>query len=180
MEQEIRPIFEEFIKERHLDISFLAKLESFDAPVRNLLSLIMSELKPSANALIGLLDLAEEIVQREKCDLVQVLLSEQFAEAMSLEGLPRKEKLKKLREVLERRRFPERSELEDKINSLQKSLRSNHNLKVKLPQELEGDSIEVIILGRCPEDFSLAADRLNGLAKSEELKMLFSILQGEL
>jgi len=178
--QDTRLIFEEFVNERHLDKCFLTKLESFDASVRNVLSLIMSELRPSANALSGLLDLADEIVQREKCEPSHVFLSVQFSEAMALEGLQRKEKLKKLREVLERRRFPERTELEDAINSLQKSLRSNYNLKVKLPHELEGDSIEVLISGRCPEDFSLASDRLNGLAHSEELKMLFSILQGEL
>jgi hypothetical protein len=175
---EIR-IIDEFIQERRVDSSTAASLREMDGALRVLVAEYLSELSPSSNAFRGILALVDEISYREKVDRYSILNSEDMKSLLLQEGVSRKEKIKKIREHLERKRYPERSRLEDAISGIVKKIRTDYNLKITLPDELEGDSIGIVISGRSPEDFKVYGEKIAGLSSSNELSTLFSILRGE-
>jgi hypothetical protein len=141
---------------------------------------LITNLSPSTNALKSLLVLIEEISKKESISMSEVYSSLTLSETVNSVDIPRKDKIKRIREVLEKRRYPERSRLEDLVKKNLVSASKNYNLKVSLPEEFEGDRLIVKISGRSPEDFKLAAKKLLEFSDSEELGNLYSILRGEL
>lgn len=171
---------EKFIVERHVDSATAEYFREFFILLSESLPQLISELSPSANALKGVLVLIDEISKREKVSEKEVFISCCLSEVLADENIPRKEKIKRVRDRLEKRRYPERSRLENMIEENVSAIRKNYNLKISMPEELEGDSIELKISGRNAEDFKLAAERISKLSESGELSTLFGVLRGEL
>jgi hypothetical protein len=172
-------VLSEYLRERQLQGSFADYLfgvtERIGAEVEDMIRV----LNPSANALRGILVLVEEISRKERISLSEVFSSSSLSNVLLDDDIPRKEKIKRIRDILERRRYPEKSRLEDMIKNCSDTIRKKYNLRVIMPDELEGDSIEIKISGRSPEDIHTAAGKLQSLSESEELAALFGILRGD-
>jgi hypothetical protein len=174
-----KKIIDQFIEERRVDSSTAVFLREMGKELKDLIAEYISELLPSSNAFRGILTLVNEISHRERVDRYSILNDHNIKSLLFQEEVPRKEKIKKVREYLERKRYPERSRLEDSIHGLMKKIRKDYNLKITLPDELEGDSIGVAISGRSPDDFRAFGEKILRLSDSSELSALFSILKGE-
>jgi hypothetical protein len=179
-EDSARQTIERYIEERHLETSFGGLLRSFDLQTVDLICKLIRQLAPSGNALKGLIGLADEIALRDGKSLKDIFSDEELLEILGTEILGRKDKLARIRDYLELIRYPERSELEGKVARLTRELKAEFNLKLILPDELEGDAIEIKVSSRGPEELRGIAERITELSKSTKLRELFSILKGEL
>ncbi len=172
-------VLDSYIRERHLEGPnaefFLGLSVNFKSEMDDLIT----ELSPSANALRNILLLIEEIAKRESLSLSEVYSSSALFQVLQDKDIPRKEKTKRVREILERRRYPERTRLENLVQENVSGISRKFNIKVTLPDELEGDRLEIKMYGRSPEDFQDAAQKLAMLSESRELNTLFGILRGE-
>jgi len=179
-EDSARQTIERYIEDRHLETYFASLLRSFDLQTLDLVCKLIGQLAPSGNALKGLISLADEIALRDGKSLKDIFSDEELLEILGAEKLGRKDKLARIRDYLELIRYPERSELEGRVARITRELKAEFNLKIVLPEELEGDTIEIKVSARGPDELRSIAGRIASLSESGQLKELFSILKGEL
>lgn len=171
---------ETYIIEKSVEGALLERLSRSTSEEKQALSKILSELSPSANTLKIFLTLADEISARDKVTSESVLSEPHLIEILCAEKISKKEKQKKLRVALEERRFPIRKKIQNELEACKKEILKNTGLKVEIPEELEGDSVELTIKARSNEDVQKASQKLSALAEQESLKKIFQILRGEL
>ncbi|HMO18460.1 MAG TPA: hypothetical protein PKA63_06570 [Oligoflexia bacterium] len=168
-----------YIEEKHVEASFADYLRSLDRNSEKAVEELIIKLSPSLNSLKSLITLLDEISRRDKTSWLDILSAKEPVEILDAESLGRKEKLGRLRDFLETLRYPHRSKLEERISNLERVIRSEFNVKLKLPEELEGDSVEFRFTSRNASDLSEYSRKIMDLSRSPELNELYSILKGE-
>ena len=166
----------EYIETRKISPELSKELRSY--PQTELCQLITS-IEPSANALKTYLQLINEIARRDECSVSSVFQSEELQAVLSLEQVPRKERGKRYRQILEIRRYPELAKIRQTIEENTKALSADCNFKIQLPKDLEGDSLTVSFSVRSPEDFLKFAKRLQEAATHRASSQIFSMLRGD-
>lgn len=156
--------------------SYLNSLPECD--LRAIISLI-KDLSPSSNTLRTFVDLLGDIQHRDKLNFSDILDKASLCFILSSSGSS-KDKQIKLKNSLMRIRFPEKFTIEDSLNNLTSKIREEFGVKIILPEELEGDQLQVNLCFRSGEGLSIISKKLANLADSKQLEEIFSILKGEL
>lgn len=140
--------------------------------------LLITKLSPSSNSLRSIIDLLRDISHRDRLSFENIFEKINLEDIISIKSSS-KDKLVKLKNVLERIRYPEKFKLEDDLNSLVETIRSNFGFKILLPEELEGDQLQIFLNFKSSNNLSLLSKKLEDLSKSDELIHLFAVLKGE-
>lgn len=167
---------EQYIESRQLSEEFSTRLLQYP---RVEIEQLCSTLQPSANALKGLLQLVDEISKRDSTNPRTIFTAADLQQVLGQEQIPRKEKGKKYRQVLELRRYPEVAKIRKTLDDNCKQLAADCNLRLQLPKDLEGDSLSVSFSVRSPEDLLRYAKRLEAAAAHTATEKIFSVLRGE-
>ena len=170
-------VLEQFISEKFVDAEFADRLRRLRGGDLERLEALIVELAPSANTLREYMQLADAIVQRDSTTLANVLVEMQ---SQIQENLGRKDKQRLLREALERRRFPQRTQILEELFESQRELRRDLNLQIDYPRDLEGDQLQVSFSFRNAEDLNALSERLKVAVEHPALKRILAILRGEL
>lgn len=139
----------------------------------------LENLKPSENASRILSQLARQISKRDELIENDVLGQKEILDICAREKLGRKDKLKNIRAVLERQRFPEKARIEKKLICCLEKIRKEHSLKLCLPRELEGDSLDFSFSFKNPSELRELSKKMERLSEDENLEEIFDILTGE-
>ena len=139
----------------------------------------LENLKPSENAARALSHLARQIAKRDDILEKDVLGQEEILEICSREKLGRKDKLKNIRAFLEKQRYPEKAKIEKELNECLEKIRKEHSLKLNLPKELEGDSLDFSFSFKNPSELKEFSRKIEKLSEDRNLEEIFDILTGE-
>jgi hypothetical protein len=172
-------IITEFIDNRRVEGDFRCELLAYGEPDRQVIARLVSALNPSANALRAILAIAREIAARDEVSLAGVLSRADLAEVLSAPNFNFQEKQRRVAKALRRTRFPQLAEIEDELDRSQYEIRRNFGIAMKLPADLEGDTVEFSVRARSPEDLLRAAKQMEEAASSAALRGVFKILKGE-
>lgn len=133
------------------------------------------ELRVGENQLRDLWNWAEEIGERDRLTLSQVFASEPIAAARARE-LGRNDKLKLIKAALRRVRFPQLTAVEDRLAELVRTLHLPRNVRVTLPEHLEGDQVRIEIVAHTIGAWRTAAAALLAAADTPAGAELFALL----
>jgi hypothetical protein len=170
---------DDYISEKRISGSLLERLKMLNAEDAAVLLFVLEAANPSANTLRVMLTLVDEICLREKKKFSEVLGGSHCVKIRENEKLSRKEKQKRIRLELESLRYPETKKVKDELAQAQGQVCAECGLKLKLPQDLEGDTMSVELLGQNPEDFQRLAGKLKLLAEHPATARMFKLLRGE-
>jgi hypothetical protein len=133
------------------------------------------DLRLGENQLRDLWEWAEEIAARDRSPLAHVLASDAIAAARR-RPVGRNDKLKLIKGALRRLRFPQLAAVEDRLGTLVHELALPHNVRLTLPEFLEGDAIRIEIVADSPATLRAAAARLNDAAHTRVCELIFELL----
>jgi hypothetical protein len=145
---------------------------------QELVQKLVETLRPSANALGELVSVAEELRRREKKGSIGELFDE-FGLFPLLETGGRKRQYRELMKRLGEARSPLHSRLQAEIEGCVKEIAASHGLKLTVPAELEGDTVELRLKLRRAGDLESFSERLKQLAGDSRVERIFQILQGK-
>lgn len=135
------------------------------------LAQIFIDLKLSLNRQREILTLVKEIARREGIDMLAVLGSREM-EAI-LNGEPdRGLKRQRLRRYLLHRRFPAITEAEESFAQLTRDLRLGKDAALIPPKNFEGNTYQMQLFFKTPEELRNHADRLHALAEDPLLEKI--------
>lgn len=167
-----------YIEEKCAGDRLGAELAALEGGERAALERLIESLRPSANSLREMLRLAQEISRREGAALAEVLNCSDVAAALEAGGSS-KERQKRLRQVLERRRYPQLHKLQLELEKCREQILAELGLRLELPPDLEGDTLSVTISGRNARDFEVQGAKITELSAHPALLRIISLLQGE-
>jgi len=140
------------------------------------LLVLAQQLRLGENQLRDLWDWAEEIAQRDRTAVAQVLSSEPLAAARQAHKVGRNDRLKLTKAALRRLRFPQLSATEDRLAGLARRLELPRNVRISFPDFLEGEEVRVEITATSPAALRAAAERLRAAADSTICDEIFAVL----
>lgn len=135
------------------------------------------ELRLGENQARDLWEWAEEIAARDQTS-VAVVLADAIAAAGGKGG--RNERLKAIKSALRRLRFPALVAAEDRIATLVRALDLTRDVRLTVPEHLEGDEIRVEIVARDAAGLRAAADDLVRAASTSACEEIFDLLSDPL
>jgi hypothetical protein len=145
-----------------------------DADAAALLELAR-ELRLGENQLRDLWNWAEEIAARDGLALA-VVLADDAVRAARRRALGRNDRLKLVKAALRLRRFPQLAAHEERLATLLRALGVPRNVRVVLPEFLEGDTLRVEITADSQAALRHAAARLLEAAAAAACRELFALL----
>ena len=169
-----------YLDERQIHDSLRQNLFALSPDAQEIVADIIRALRPSANTLRDILRLGEEICLRDGTTWGR-LFSEGPARNALAPGmaLGAKDRAKELKRFLERKRFPETSAIEAKLEKCRTQLRRDVGLSVETPQDLEGDSVSLTLRFHSPEELAPLAEQSMKLAGHPALAQIFQLLKGQ-
>lgn len=145
-----------------------------DADGRALLDLAAA-LRLGENQLRDLWDWAEEIADRDASGIRAVLDDADIRRALR-KGLGRADRLREIKGLLRRRRYPLLAEQEGRIAELIDGLALPSAVAVTAPEFLEGESLRVEMSVRSADELLRLAEDLRRAAASEACRSIFTLL----
>lgn len=124
------------------------------------------------------LDMLEGIAARRGCTVSDVLALEPVVSVLS-RRLGRNETIGMLKRVLHRLRYPQLAEVEGRLAELIKALPLPVGTSVKFPDNLEGESVTVILNAVSARDLRVRAAELVSALQRPEVEEIFRLLGGE-
>ena len=135
------------------------------------------ELRLGENQLRDLWDWAEDIANRDHLSVARVLALEPVRLARRARHVGRNDKLKLIKTALRRVRFPQLAAAEERLAALIRELNLPRNVRVRVPEFLEGDELCVEIVADSTASLAAAADRLRAAADTATCKAIFQLLE---
>lgn len=167
-----------YLIEKHFPTDFSAQILSFDPELKQQVVVLFSELSPSFNSFNVLYDLAYEVSKKDNTKISDIFKNPEILSIISSDKGSRKDKLSKIRTTLEKLRYPEKFNILDHTRVLTKEIKSTYSVNLDLPEELEGDSIEVKFTIKSEKDLENKIQNLNSLLSSKKIDELFNLLLG--
>ncbi|MCB0360909.1 MAG: hypothetical protein KDD44_14775, partial [Bdellovibrionales bacterium] len=163
--------------ERRFESAFTEELKGIGVDAEAGLLRLVRELSPSASHFRQMLQQLRDVSRRDDTSLSSLLADPGLLVLLDA-AHPRQEKLTQVRRWISRRRFPERVRIEERAEQLMGELVKRHGVRLQLPEELEGDSLELARRLRSIAEVQKLAERLSSLAGDPELEELFELLCG--
>ncbi len=146
----------------------------------NITERIELSMAPSENLLREFMRLAEETARRDKLSVESIFADEQITKLIADETKStRKARQKKLRQILEEKRYPEMTQIRNELSELTSEMIRTHGIRVSLPEDLEGDTITLSVQAKSEKGLQQLGEQLIALSQSDQTKRLFSLLKGE-
>jgi hypothetical protein len=165
-----------FAGERHYSQATLERWLCLPPTDRVALLELAQELRPSENQFRDLWDWAGEIAQRDRISLSVMFASAPLL-AVRRRRVSRNDKLKLLKAALRRLRFPQLAGVEDRLAALVRELGLPANIRIILPEFLEGDTIRVEVTAGSTAALQAAAERLLAAAGSAACTAIFELME---
>jgi len=165
-----------FAAERRYSQSTLERWLRLPPADRVALLELAQELHPSNNQLRDLWDWAEEIAQRDGSSLSVIIMSAPLL-AVRRRRVSRNDKLKLLKAALRRLRFPRLAGVEDRLAALVRELGLPGNIRIILPEFLEGDTIRVEITAGSVAGLREAAECLLAATGTAACAAIFEMIE---
>ncbi|GIW43330.1 MAG: hypothetical protein KatS3mg077_0612 [Candidatus Binatia bacterium] len=175
----LRQAIREFTSSRHYRDAFVARWISLNDADALALYDLATQLRLGENQLRDLWEWAEDIAQRDRETIAEVLNEPSIRGALQ-EKQSRNDRLNRVKHLLRCRRYPHLSQTEDRARALVRSARLPQTVEVGLPAYLEGDTIRVICRGSSPAELRAALEAALRWATSDACTELFRLLGGEL
>ena len=154
-------------------------IESLSSSDQDLVAALIEALRPSANALGELLATADEIRLREKRETLREVFEHYGLLPVLQKRGGRKERYRLLMKRLFEVRHPLRSRLEADVERCLKEISTKYQLRPRVPEKLEGDTVEISLKIRNLRDLESFSERLKDLSADPNLEKVFQILQGK-
>lgn len=194
-----------YITEKRADSALVDRLHALKAHEIRGLCHFLEVLNPSANTLRGYLNIIDELPELTArvaegsenggdvalegcagagCPTSFVTENSFWASPAVLEildqtGWSRKEKQKKIWELLERLRYPLKNLILSELERGVRMLIKRYGVGLSLPDELEGDDLHFSFCVRSPAELKDVSIALEKLAADREFAKLFEVLKGE-
>ncbi len=149
------------------------RLEAADA--RTLLDLAR-ELRLGENQVRDVWDCAEDVAARDRCSVAAVLTAPPISQARR-SSAGRSDKLKAIKAALRRLRYPQLVATEDRLAELVRQLALPRNIRITLPDCLEGETVRVDIVAGSAVALAAAATALHAAATRPECAAIFMLLE---
>ncbi len=168
-----------FLDERQIGGTFrdeLLRLQGAD--VVAIIRLVRA-LRPSENTLRDLFNVCREISARDSTPLAEIVDEPEIAAVLADEcQLGRKERKRRIDEVLNRMRYPETTRIREDLSSCVRQIAADVGLRVVVPDDLEGVTVTVSVSLASAGDAATAAERFAALSAHPKLPHLFRLLRG--
>lgn len=149
------------------------------APVADAAALLelALRLRLGENQLRDLWDWLDEVACRDRQPLAAVLARPVLQDALA-PSLGRTDQLKAFKASLRRLRFPALAAQEERLAGLVGALQLPPAVRVRWPEFLEGDRLEISVEATSPEALRSAAEALAAAARRAECAAIFALLDG--
>jgi len=163
---------QQFYQDKFYEQALIDKIEKESSVIE-----LIESLRPNANTFRQIFTLVDQLSKIEGSNISAILA--QANQITNHSKLNRKEKLSKLKKFLEKKRYPMRFEIEEKLEAQIDQAYKKYAVRVQTPKELEGDtlSVEFQIKGR--KDLETKKEKLKSFLESSEVQSVLSILEGE-
>jgi len=161
--------------ERHYRAATLERWVALPAADAAALLDLAQELRLGENQLRDLWEWAADVAGREHGSLAAVLALD-AVEVARRQPVGRNDRLRLVKCALRRLRYPQLSALEDRMADLVRSLDLPRDVRLTLPDFLEGDAVRIEIVAPDPDSLRAAAEHLARAADSPACRELFALL----
>ena len=144
---------------------------------RRALLCLATELRLGENQFRDVFDLLQDIAARRGYGIAEVLADRPVAAVMHTPA-GRSDKIKALKAVLRRLRYPQLAAVEKRLDELRRQLGLSQGIVFELPQNLEGESISIRFSGRSAVELRGHASALVAALQKEQVEEMFRILEG--
>jgi hypothetical protein len=145
---------------------------------RDVLLDLAVRLRLGENQFRSLFDLLEDIAARQGSSLKEVMESPPVAAVMSRD-LGRNEAIKTLKGVLRRLRYPQLSEIEQRLVALVQSIHLPSGARIEFPANLEGEHVSVTLTAGSAAEVRVQAAALVSALEGPQLDTIFELLEGK-
>jgi hypothetical protein len=121
----------------------------------------------------------EEIALRDQVRIHEICQSQAVAAIESDPRLGRADKLKRIKELLRRLRFPRLAELEDAIRARIRDLKLRPQIEISIAPGLEGGRLHVTFSALTADELRSAIGKLAHAAETESMREIFALMAGE-
>jgi len=167
--------FRAFAAERRYGAATLERWARLAPPDAAALGELVHELRLGENQLRDLWEWLDEIAARDGETLAAVLASDPVRTARQ-RHLSRNDRLKLIKGVLRKRRFPQLAAHEERLAALVHELNLPRAVRVTLPEFLEGDALHLEIVADSIDALRAAAEALRAAAHTSACAELFTLL----
>jgi hypothetical protein len=174
-EMEIR----QYAKDKGFHPQTLERWLGWDQSARDTLFRLAVGLKVGENHLRDLMDWLEEIALRDQSTIEAILASQPITDIESDPRLGRADKLKRVKEELRRSRFPRLAQIEDSIRVRIQELKLHPEIRLTVPQGLEGGKLRVELSASTIEELKKLTVKLAEAAGTNTVRQIFALLAGE-
>ena len=174
-EMEIR----QYAKDRGFHPQTLDRWLGWDQFARDALLRLAVGLKVGENHLRDLMDWVEEIALRDQTSIADTLARKPIFDIESDPRLGRADKLKRVKEELRRLRFPRLAQIEDSIRVRIQELKLHPEIRLTVPQGLEGGKLRVEFSASTPEELKKLTVKLVEATGADSIRDIFALLAGE-
>ena len=161
--------------ERHYGAATLERWVALGAGDAAALLDLAQDLRLGENQLRDLWGWASDVGVRQQISLAAVLALDAVAAARR-QPLGRNDRLRLVKSALRRLRYPQLSAVEDRMAELVRTLDLPRDVRVILPDFLEGDAVRIEIVATDPDSLRTAAERLARAADTPACRELFALL----
>jgi ParB family chromosome partitioning protein len=124
------------------------------------------------------MDWLEEIALRDNCPVDMILADRQLHEVSTDPRLGRADKVKRIRELIRRRRFPRLAAAEDMLQARIADLKLAPEIMLSAPPGLEGGRLRVEFSASSQQELRTLAERLAAAAEKDAAREAFALLAG--
>jgi len=164
-----------YAQHKHLSAQVLARWQAWTEEDQAALLPFAEELQLGENHFRDFLDWLEEIVLRDGGTIRGVLSRAEVHRSLEVK-LSRNDKLKAVKDVLRRIRYPRLSRLEEDLRTAVKALDLGGRVRVSFPPSFEGDEVTVEIKVRNVEELHDSVTRLRQRLDDGRLQRMFDLL----
>jgi hypothetical protein len=132
-------------------------------------------LRLGGNQIADVMTWLEDIASRDSTSPARLLGAAEIRGILSA-SLGRGDKLKRVKAVLRKRRYPRLTALEKALDDEVQALRLGSNVEIRFPPGLEGDEVTVEVRARHPEALREALGRLGAAVAEGRFERMFQLL----
>jgi ParB family chromosome partitioning protein len=124
------------------------------------------------------MDWLEEIALRDNCPVDMILADHQLHQISTDPRLGRADKVKRIREMIRRRRYPRLAATEDSLQARILELKLAPEIVLSVPPGLEGGRLRVEFSASSQQELRRLAERLAAAAEKDAAREAFALLAG--
>ncbi len=164
-----------YARHKYLSVQTLARWQAWTEEDQAALLPLAEELQLGENHLRDFLDWLEEIVLRDGGAIHSLLARPELRRPLDAK-LSRNDKLKAVKDVLRKLRYPQLSRLEDDLRVAVKALDLGGRVRVSFPPAFEGNEMTVEITARNVQELDENVTRLRQRITDGALQRVFDLL----